>query len=192
MDPAKAAQTPVPNDVQLSCARLSSARKAPVITLTVVAVVLLLPITAVAAVALSNFSGAMATIGPVVLTALGCALIVAVIWGLVRAMRSGAVLHGSLLITRTALTSAEADLATAELLQVTWPGPGNRLKVPALNIVRDAHGRSATMYFSNVTGNARAAWEVGALAQAIRSGNRAGQAAAHAEQAIGQLYWMLR
>lgn len=174
----------------LTSAGAPAGNKVTVIALAVVSVVFVLPLAGVIAYAFSRFGGAFAVIGPLLMGVFVLGLLFAVVWGLVRVHRMGALLEGTELTVRPgAFTTRRVDLATAAQLRLTnHTGWSVSSPIPFLYAGGDAQGRTATVVFGRARNGYLPLPEVEALVATIRAGAREGVVAQQAEQAVQELY----
>jgi hypothetical protein len=172
--------------IQLS-AGIPTLNKVMVFVLTAVAVVVLGFVGLVAS-ALSRSSGSLAVVGPALVGGFAVVAAFALVWGLARAIRSGAYVEGTELVVRGAFTTQRVDLATAQRLRLNDANPSvPSAMVPVLGAYGDAKGRSATVVFRSSSNGFLPVHEVEALTHAIRAGHRTGIAAEQAEQVVREL-----
>lgn len=125
----------------------------------------------------------------VLLGLFGVLVLVAALWSILRIARLSATLYGSEVLWRGALTTRRVDLATAQKVRTSdQAGTTPSGRIPILEVMSDAHGRSLTLRFASAARGYLPRYEVDALAAAVRSGRRDPLSSAQAEQAVQQLY----
>lgn len=169
---------------------LSPGRKALVVTLSVVSLVVLLPLGIIVGSAVSEAALAAVAVGvPVILGILGLLLLSSITWAVCRVVRYGAHLDGTTLVLYTAFRKRRADLASAKLLQLSMSQDGwsGRSIIPTLDVFNDAQNRSVTAHFSLARQGFLPYREVQALTAAIQSGARSGLPSQRAEYTVQEL-----